>query len=175
MKHKYYVCKYCWKVGLYWQGLVHDLSKFSIIEMKAGIRYYSGEKSPNSIQKKVEGYSIAWIHHKNHNKHHSEYWTDFSEEKYLINKEKITPIEMPDKYLVEMLCDRIAACKTYKGNDYHNDDPLNYYYNQQESVMMHETTKAKLQELRTILAEEGEEKAFGAARLLLNSNSKKKI
>ena len=27
-KHKYFVCKYCFKTGLYWRGIVHDLSKF---------------------------------------------------------------------------------------------------------------------------------------------------
>ena len=28
--HKYWVCLYCFKCGLYWRGLVHDLSKFPI-------------------------------------------------------------------------------------------------------------------------------------------------
>ena len=30
-KHKYWVGKYCFKIGLYKQGITHDLSKFSPI------------------------------------------------------------------------------------------------------------------------------------------------
>ena len=33
--HKYIVCRYCWKVGLYWQGIVHDISKFSFTDRKS--------------------------------------------------------------------------------------------------------------------------------------------
>ena len=31
--HKFWVAYYCFQVGLYWQGLIHDLSKFSRIEL----------------------------------------------------------------------------------------------------------------------------------------------
>lgn len=27
LTHKYYVAKYCFQIGLYWQGITHDLSK----------------------------------------------------------------------------------------------------------------------------------------------------
>ena len=30
--HKFWVAYYCFKLGLYWQGIIHDLSKFSYIE-----------------------------------------------------------------------------------------------------------------------------------------------
>lgn len=30
--HKYWVRYYCFKAGLYWQGIIHDLSKFSPVE-----------------------------------------------------------------------------------------------------------------------------------------------
>ena len=72
--HKLLVMKYCFKVGLYKQGLLHDLSKYSFVEFSAGIQYYRGYVSPNSVQKTVEGYSAAWLHHKGRNKHHFEYW-----------------------------------------------------------------------------------------------------
>ena len=31
--HKWLVLKHCFAVGLYWQGLTHDLSKYSPTEM----------------------------------------------------------------------------------------------------------------------------------------------
>ena len=75
--HKLLVMKYCFKVGLYKQGLLHDLSKYSFVEFSAGIKYYRGYVSPNGVQKTVEGYSAAWLHHKGRNKHHFEYWIDY--------------------------------------------------------------------------------------------------
>jgi hypothetical protein len=75
--HKLLVMKYCFKAGLYKQGALHDLSKYSFVEFSAGIKYYRGYVSPNSIQKTVEGYSAAWLHHKGRNKHHFEYWIDY--------------------------------------------------------------------------------------------------
>ena len=61
--HKLLVMKYCFKVGLYKQGLLHDLSKYTWIEFLAGIKYYKGYVSPNGIHKNVEGLSNAWLFH----------------------------------------------------------------------------------------------------------------
>ena len=38
--HRFLVLRHCWRVGLYWQGLTHDLSKFSPVEFSAGAKYY---------------------------------------------------------------------------------------------------------------------------------------
>ena len=46
--HKLLVMKHCFKVGLYKQGLLHDLSKYSPTEFLVGCRYYQGTRSPNS-------------------------------------------------------------------------------------------------------------------------------
>ncbi|MBR5896772.1 MAG: catalase, partial [Lachnospiraceae bacterium] len=72
------VRRHCFKVGLYWQGLIHDLSKYSYTEFSAGVKYYQGVRSPNVAERNINGYSKAWIHHKGRNKHHYEYWTDYS-------------------------------------------------------------------------------------------------
>ena len=39
-EHKLLVMKYCFKVGLYKQGLLHDLSKYSPEEFWTGVYYY---------------------------------------------------------------------------------------------------------------------------------------
>lgn len=41
-RHRLLVCKHCFKIGLYWQGLTHDLSKYSPEEFWTGVRYYQG-------------------------------------------------------------------------------------------------------------------------------------
>ncbi len=60
-------------MGLYYQGLTHDLSKYSPAEFLAGARFFQGDRSPNDAERKAKGYSAAWLHHKGRNKHHLEY------------------------------------------------------------------------------------------------------
>lgn len=72
--HKYYVGKYCFKAGLYVQGILHDLSKFSPTEFWESVQYFQGTRSPIDACKEENGYSNAWLHHKGHNKHHYEFW-----------------------------------------------------------------------------------------------------
>ena len=38
--HKWLVMKHCFAVGLYKQGLLHDLSKYTPIEFMAGAKYF---------------------------------------------------------------------------------------------------------------------------------------
>ena len=45
-KHKWHVFRLCMKIGMPWRGLVHDLSKFSLIEFSESIKYYNGNDSP---------------------------------------------------------------------------------------------------------------------------------
>lgn len=145
--------KYCFKVGLYKQGLLHDLSKYSPSEFALGVKYYQGNRSPNAAEREKKGYSAAWLHHKGRNKHHYEYWLDYSP-----NAEVgLQGNKMPVRYVVEMFIDRMAACKTYYGEDYRNDSPLNYFLKNQGHYTMHEDTMELLEKLLTMLANEGEE------------------
>ena len=145
--------KYCFKVGLYKQGLLHDLSKYSPSEFILGVKYYQGTRSPNAAEREKKGYSAAWLHHKGRNKHHYEYWLDYSP-----NAEVgLQGNRMPVRYVVEMFIDRMAACKTYYGDDYRNDSPLNYFLKNQGHYTMHEDTMELLEKLLTMLANEGEE------------------
>ena len=100
-KHKWLVFKLSVKAGIPWQGLVHDLSKYSPTEFIESIKYYNGKRSPISISKQENGYSKAWLHHKGRNKHHFEYWYDF-------NTPDKTPV-IPYKYTGERICDTIAT------------------------------------------------------------------
>ena len=55
--HRILVMQGCFKMGLYWQGLTHDLSKYSPTEFKTGVQYYQGDKSPNAAEREAKGYS----------------------------------------------------------------------------------------------------------------------
>ena len=155
--------KYCFKVGLYKQGLLHDLSKYSLDEFIFGVKYYQGNRSPNAAQREKKGYSAAWLHHKGINKHHNEYWLDYSPNAEI----GLQGNKMPVKYVVEMFIDRMAACKTYYGEDYKNDSPLNYFLKNQGHYTMHEDTMELLEKLLTMLANEGEEPTFKYIQIVL--------
>ncbi len=154
-KHRWLVMKGCFRVGLYWQGLTHDLSKFSPTEFRVGVRYYQGVRSPNAAEREDRGCSTAWMHHKGRNRHHFEYWTDLRPGSY-----EYVPIPMPPRYLAEMFIDRVSASKTYHGKDYADGDALAYFERAHESRMMHEETERKLRYLLKMLAARGEKETL---------------
>ena len=149
--HRHLVMLGCFRIGLIRQGLTHDLSKYSWTEFSVGVKYYQGNRSPNWAERNAVGYSSAWLHHKGRNRHHFEYWTDC-----LPGTSTYVPLEMPRRYLAEMVMDRIAACKTYHGAAYTDADPLNYLYTARESTNIHPATFAQLEYLLAYLKENGE-------------------
>lgn len=158
--HKLIVTKYCFRVGLYRQGLLHDLSKFGFTEFRVGAKYYQGDRSPNVIERNEIGYSTAWLHHKGRNKHHLEYWVDYLPE----NGFRMSGLEMPVKYVVEMFCDRIAACRVYQKEKYTDASPWQYYDRSRETCMIHPKTARLLEDMLLMLRDEGEEKAIAYIR-----------
>lgn len=151
--HKMLVMKYCFKVGLYKQGLLHDLSKYSWTEFSAGIKYYKGTMSPNAVQKMKQGYSEAWLHHKGRNRHHFEYWIDFG----LKLTDGLIGMKMPTKYVVEMFIDRMCASKNYRKEKYTHRDALDYHNRGKDYCIMHKESLELLELLLNKLADEGEE------------------
>ncbi len=156
--HRFLVMKGCFKVGLYRQGLLHDLSKYSPSEFLVGCRYYQGTRSPNNAEREEIGYSRAWLHHKGRNRHHYEYWIDYSTDP----KEGIIGMKMPVRYVIEMFIDRIAAAKTYRGSKYTDSYPLEYYEKGAARLgrMVHPETAQLLHSLLKMLARDGEEETF---------------
>ena len=67
---------------------------------------------------------------------------------------------MPEKYVAEMLMDRIAASRVYRGDKYTDRDPLDYFNSAKEMPIMHEETRKLLVRLLTMLAEKGEKETF---------------
>lgn len=75
--HRKYVRKACFKMGLIWQGLTHDLSKYSFKELSIA-KYYTGTRSPHAVCRDRYGYSPSWQYHYHRNKHHWQYWLSIS-------------------------------------------------------------------------------------------------
>lgn len=116
LTHKYYVAKYCFQIGLYWQGITHDLSKFSFTEFSRAIKYWDDKMSSLANECRILGYSQTFLHHRGRNPHHYEYWI------HSLDNGGI-PAKMPKKYVLELICDYLAAAKTY------GDEPINLVAN----------------------------------------------
>lgn len=164
-EHKALVCEGCWKVGLYRQGLFHDMSKFSPEEFWVGARYFQGNRSPNNAEREDIGYSSAWLHHKGRNKHHYEYWLDYSSRPSEGNgKAGVIPSKMPGRYVIEMFMDRVAASKVYRKEAYTDADPWKYYIGGKTSDFLHPETAKLLENLLKMLRDHGEEVTFAYIR-----------
>ncbi len=161
-RHRHMVIRHCRKAGIFWQGLQHDLSKYSPTEFFAGVKYYQGTRSPNEQERAEQGYSLAWMHHKGRNRHHFEYWTD-----YCTGSGKLEPVKMPLRFVAEMFCDRVAASKIYNGERYQDSDALTYFLKAKQQRFIHPDTSQLLESLLRMLAEEGEEKTFAHLRRLI--------
>lgn len=147
--HRLKVFILCTKAGIPLQGLLHDLSKYSPTEFFEGVKYYAnGKYSPIINAKKDQGYSKAWLHHKGRNKHHHEYWFDYA-----------APLKapvIPYKYTVEMICDMIAASKTYQGKKY-SDMSAYYYWNKvRDNSMVNRKIQGFITEVLETLGAQGE-------------------
>ena len=157
-RHRWKVFCLCCRVGIPWRGFVHDLSKYSPVEFLETARYFDqGNFSPITKCKEVKGYSLAWIHHKNHNKHHYEYWFDY-------NAPVPSPI-MPYKYFLEMVCDSFAAGMTYQGRNWTKEYQLEYWNRVKGHATIHPIIEKLLDKVYEDVSIEGLDPVLKKSRL----------
>lgn len=161
-RHRRLVRHYCFRLGLIRQGITHDLSKYSPAEFWRSARYYQGFRSPNDQERMENGVSLSWLHHKGRNRHHFEYWID-----YCISPDgKVTMggCKMPKKYVAEMFCDRLAACRVYQGAQYTDASAYDYFQRSKGHAWINAETSALLDRWLLLVKEQGEETALRQIR-----------
>ena len=130
LNHKRYVYIYCNRCNMPWVGLMHDMSKFSPSEFIDNVRYTEKGLSPIIKKKQLYGFSESWMHHKAHNPHHYEYWTDdYDEGGYCVR--------MPFRYIVECMCDYLGANMAYNDGDGSYQSELNWWKKARLNRNMH--------------------------------------
>lgn len=164
-RHRHTVIAHSRRAGILFQGLRHDLSKYSPTEFIPGARFYCGDRSPNEEERALYGYSAAWLHHKGRNRHHFEYWSDYN-----VKTKEFGPVPMPPKYIAEMFCDRVAASKIYQGKKYTDKHPLEYFVRSKGRRPIDPNTSDMIEGLLRTLAEDGEDAAFVAVRKMLKES-----
>ena len=162
-RHRYEVMKNCFACGLYEQGLTHDLSKYSPSEFWVSVKYFMGWCSPYMKEKQIKGYSLGWLHHKGHNRHHWEFWYDMIDGRWV-------PIKMPYRYVVEMVCDQVAASKVYQKDKYTEESALNYFLSRKDKEYMHPDTARELEKILRHIAVHGEAETFAILKRNLKNN-----
>jgi len=140
-------------MGIVWQGIVHDLSKYSLVELSIS-KYYTGDRSPHEVCREKIGYSPSWIHHYHRNKHHWQFWLDDKEDGGFVG------VKMPYKYVIEMFCDMVGAGQAYNNKRWTPSAPLDYWNKKCEGKrIMHPASEHLLKYLFIKLDKTGE-KAF---------------
>ena len=162
--HKLLVMEGCFRLGLYKQGLLHDLSKYGPTEFWVGCKYYKGYMSPNNFERKEKGYSSAWLHHKGKNKHHLEYWIDYGGGDENGEGKQMVGMKMPIRYVAEMFVDRVCASKIYQKEKYTDKSAWTYYQNSKDHYILNPHTRALLEYMLFMLWKKGEKETFSYIR-----------
>lgn len=133
--HKFYVGRECFKYGLYWQGIIHDWSKFTPSEWFPYVKHFYIEK--RTIEHNTSTgtlFDYAWLYHQRRNPHHWQFWV-------LIQDENPTVIlEMPEKYAIEMVCDWTGA-----GLAQGKPDIVAWYKKNEAKIKLHPKTREKVE------------------------------
>lgn len=109
---------------------LHDLSKFSAIEALPYALHDFSKSGKGSVH-----FQIAWCHHKCKNEHHPEFWLNPN------RNGEISPLPMPDIFIMEMFADWIGAGRTY-GNELETWLPENF-----KTFAFHPETEAKVKQI----------------------------
>lgn len=109
LKHKWFVLVAGRKLGVpLFQLLMHDMSKLSPAEFMGYTRRFYGPSRDDA------DWDQAWSHHQNRNAHHWEYWVLRLPVAGQGNT-AFKVLDMPSRYVVEMIADWMAASRAYDG------------------------------------------------------------
>jgi len=149
LRHKWFVLRECFHRGLYWQGIVHDMSKFLPSEFFPYVKFFYGKDSKQksresryqSINDAGRYFQRAWQNHLMRNSHHWQNWINIQDVGVRV------VLEMPRKYAKEMVCDWIGAGRA---QGYYNPErPLeevnNWYSKNKNRIIIHSETRQYVQ------------------------------
>lgn len=156
-RHKYFVFigGLATKAPL-WRLIIHDWSKFLPCEWFPYVEYFYGEKARlqneewddfkywMAAQKYYDAFDRAWLHHQHHNPHHWQHWVLREDS----GKTKV--LEIPEHFAREMVADWMGAGRAITGKW----EAQSWYLKNAEHILLHDSTKARVEQLLGIAAGE---------------------
>ena len=121
----------CFKCGLFWRGIKHDLSKYRPREFFAYARYFDGDRRTND-----PAFDRAWLFHQCSNDHHWQWWCVPHDE-----GDGFEVHEMSASARKEMLCDWVGAGRAYNGAT----DSLEWYTANRDRLQLHISTRCAVE------------------------------
>ena len=132
VRHKYWVAHMLFQRKMYVQGLLHDMSKFRPSEFKRYAKYFASSKQLDIKEQ--------WLKHMHRNKHHWQYWV------LIDNEGNMQALEMPEKYVIEMIADWYAVVICEQGFDRLPEEVYNWYFDRRDDIFMNKISKEFLEE-----------------------------
>lgn len=147
LRHKWFVFVAACRLGIPWLGMVHDWSKFLPDEWLLYARYFYAPDGSKRQRRDKTGYykptdtedaafDFAWLLHQKRNKHHWQWWV------LPLDDGGFKAMEMPYKYMAEMLADWIGA-----GLAQGTPDTRAWYQDNKGKIQMHPDTRKELERL----------------------------
>lgn len=150
IRHKYYVMVECFKNGLYWRGMMHDLSKFKSSEFVPYANFFYGKekkRDKTGYYKPTDtgdkDFDFAWLLHQKVNRHHWQFWMLPEDEGGV----KILEMEYP--YWLEMICDWVGAGKAQGFYSPKNDrykETRAWYAKNKDKMQLHPKTRKYIEQ-----------------------------
>ncbi len=149
VRHKWFVFYAGLKTGAsLWRLIIHDWSKFSSAEWMPYVNFFYGDMltytgvdglvTQNRRPEVKDAFSRAFHHHIHRNPHHWEYWL-----RYKAGDETFTPLEMPEKFVREMVADWAGAGRAITGTW----DLAEWYDKNRERIKLHKATRERVRVL----------------------------
>jgi hypothetical protein len=155
LRHKWYVMLECFRQGLYWRGIMHDMSKFRPDEFIPYANHFYGEGKDITEGRDSTGYykptntgdyafDFAWLLHQKRNRHHWQWW--------ILPEDKGGVIVLPigDDSLLEMICDWVGAGQAQGHFSPKNDHYLAtraWYNTNGYKMQLHPHTRKQIEEI----------------------------
>ena len=119
----------------------HDISKNEPDEYKAYDEYFYGSRSFQV----VKDFDRAWLLHIHRNPHHWQYWILIKDDP----NEKETYIDMPDCYIIEMICDWWSF--SWRSGEL--NEIFNWYNNHKSHIKLSDYTRNKVEKILELIKE----------------------
>ena len=137
LRHKWYVYIAGRMIGVpLWQRVMHDCSKFRISEWRVYSHTFFAADGSEQHMKTVE-FDFAWLKHQHRNKHHWQYWVLVSD--HGVSK----ALEMPRRYVLEMVADWIGAGRAITGKWEHHC----WYEENKNCMNLHPKTRKLVEDI----------------------------